>query len=42
MAMLERAVYYFVSRRTDIDTDELLDTITRMVHRGFFGAPVAV
>jgi AcrR family transcriptional regulator len=42
MAMLERAVYYFVSRRIDIDTDEMLDTITRMVHRGFFGAPVSV
>ena len=42
MAMLERAVYYFVSRRIDIDTDEMLDTITRMVHRGFFGAPGSV
>jgi len=42
MALLERAVYYFVSRRIDVETDEMLDTITRMVHRGFFGAPVAV
>jgi AcrR family transcriptional regulator len=42
MALLERAVYYFVARRIDVDTDEMLDTITRLVHRGFFGAPVSV
>jgi AcrR family transcriptional regulator len=41
MAMLERFAYYLVSRRLDFEPSELLDTITRIVHRGFFGAPTA-
>jgi AcrR family transcriptional regulator len=40
MAMLERFAYYLVSRRLDIGTDAMLDTVTHAVHRGFFGAPV--
>jgi AcrR family transcriptional regulator len=42
MAMLERAAYFLVSRRLDLDNQTLLDTFTRVVHRGFFCAPVAV
>jgi AcrR family transcriptional regulator len=40
MAMIERAGYFLVSRRLDIDADITLDTFTLVVHRGFFGAPV--
>jgi AcrR family transcriptional regulator len=40
MAMLERSAYFLVSRRLDFDPTETLDTIARVVHRGFFGAPV--
>jgi len=39
MAMLERFAYYLVSRRLDFDPDAMLDTMTIVVHRGFFGAP---
>jgi AcrR family transcriptional regulator len=42
MAMLERAAYFLVSRRLDFDNETLLDSFTRVVHRGFFYAPVAV
>jgi len=42
MAMLERFAYFSVSRRLERDTDGALDTITRVVHRGFFRAPVTV
>jgi len=38
MAMLERFAYYLVSRRLDFDPDAMLDTMTIVVHRGFFGA----
>src|SRR4051794_35458107 len=41
MAMLERFGYYLVSRQLEFDSDALFDTVTRIVHRGFFGAPVA-
>ena len=41
MALLERAAYFLVSRRLDFDGDTLLDTVTLVVHRGFFGAPVS-
>jgi hypothetical protein len=40
MALLERLAYFFVSRRLDVDGDALLDSVTTLVHRGFFGAPV--
>ena len=39
MAMLERFNYALVSRRLVLDEDTVLDTLTRVVHRGFFGAP---
>jgi hypothetical protein len=38
MALLERIAYFLVSRRLDFDGDTLLDTVTNVVHRGFFGA----
>lgn len=38
MAMLERVSYGVASRRLVTDDDELLDTLTTIVHRGFFGA----
>jgi len=41
MALLERFAYFMVSRQLEFDTDELFDTVTRVVHRGFFGAPLA-
>jgi AcrR family transcriptional regulator len=40
MAMIERFAYFLVSRRLDIDSDAVLDSMTRVVHRGFFGAPL--
>ena len=41
MALLERFAYFLVSRELEFDTDTLFDTVTRVVHRGFFGAPLA-
>ncbi len=41
MALLERFAYFLVSRRLEFDSEELFDTVTRVVHRGFFGAPLA-
>jgi AcrR family transcriptional regulator len=38
MAMLERFAYFLVSRRLEFDTDTTLDTVTTVVHRGFFAA----
>jgi AcrR family transcriptional regulator len=38
MALLERSAYFLVSRRLEIDGDTLLDNVTLVVHRGFFGA----
>jgi AcrR family transcriptional regulator len=40
MAMLERFAYFLVSRRLDFDADAMLDTVARLVHRGFFAAPL--
>jgi AcrR family transcriptional regulator len=40
MAMLERVAYFLVSRRLEVGNDDILDTMTPMVHRGFF-QPVA-
>jgi AcrR family transcriptional regulator len=42
MALLERFAYFLVSRRLDFDADSTLDTVTHIVHRGFFDAPLAV
>ena len=42
MALLERFAYFLVSRRLEFDGDTTLDTVTHIVHRGFFGAPVAL
>jgi AcrR family transcriptional regulator len=39
MAMLERFSYALASRRLIVDDDEVLDTLTHIIHRGFFGAP---
>jgi len=38
MALLERFAYFLVSRRLDFDNDRTLDTVTTLVHRGFFAA----
>jgi AcrR family transcriptional regulator len=38
MAMLERFNYALVSRRLELDDDMMLDSLARVVHRGFFGA----
>jgi AcrR family transcriptional regulator len=38
MAMLERFSYGVASRRVVDDDDTMLDTLTTIVHRGFFGA----
>jgi hypothetical protein len=40
MALLERFAYFLVSRRIDFDADATLDTVTHIVHRGFFAAPL--
>jgi len=40
MALLERSAYFLVSRRVEVDNDTLLDTMTCVVHRGFFAAPL--
>jgi AcrR family transcriptional regulator len=37
VAMVERLNYYLLSRRLDIDDDELLDTMTTVLHAGVFG-----
>ncbi|MDQ1467904.1 MAG: hypothetical protein QOH10_2319 [Actinomycetota bacterium] len=39
MALLERFAYFRVSRNLDFDDDVLLDTLTSVLHRGFFAAP---
>jgi AcrR family transcriptional regulator len=38
LAMLERFTYFVSSRSVPFDDDEMLDTLTTMVHRGFFAA----
>jgi len=40
MAMLERFAYFLVSRRLEFADGHMLDTVARIVHRGFFGAAV--
>jgi AcrR family transcriptional regulator len=42
MALLERFAYFLVSRRLDFEADAMLDTVTHIVHRGFFGAPLEI
>jgi AcrR family transcriptional regulator len=42
MALLERFAYFLVSRELAFDSDVLFDTVTHVVHRGFFGAALAV
>ena len=42
MAMLERFAYFLVSRRLDFDSEAMLDTVTHIVHRGFFAASLEV
>ena len=39
MALLERFAYFRVSRGLDFDDDVMLDTLTSVLHRGFFAAP---
>jgi AcrR family transcriptional regulator len=39
MAMLERFNYALASRRVVLDDDVMLETLTKIIHRGFFGAP---
>ena len=39
MAMIERFSYVIASRQVVGDDDSMLDTLTRVVQRGFFGAP---
>jgi hypothetical protein len=40
MALLERFAYFRVSRSLEFDETVLLDTLTSVLHRGFFAAPV--
>ncbi len=40
LAMVERTTYFVTSRGLPFDDDELVDTLARMIHRGFF-APAA-
>ena len=40
MALLERFAYFLVSRRLDFENDAMLDSVTHIVHRGFFAAPL--
>ncbi len=42
MALLERFAYFLVSRRLEFDSDVTIDTVTPVVHRGFFAAPLTV
>jgi AcrR family transcriptional regulator len=42
MALLERFAYFLVSRRLGLDNDVTIETVTTVVHRGFFAAPVTV
>lgn len=39
MAMIERFSYVVASRQVVGDDDVMLDTLARIVHRGFYGAP---
>ncbi|MGH9027412.1 MAG: TetR/AcrR family transcriptional regulator [Acidimicrobiia bacterium] len=39
MALLERVSYVVSSRDLPLEGDASLDTLARLVHRGFFGAP---
>jgi AcrR family transcriptional regulator len=41
MALLERFSYAIASRDLGLDDTVMLDTLTRLIHRGFFGAPLA-
>jgi hypothetical protein len=36
MALLERFAYFMTSRRLPFAADDVLDTLTTTVHRGFF------
>ena len=38
MALLERVAYFLVSRRLEFENGAVLDTLTPMIHRGFFTA----
>jgi AcrR family transcriptional regulator len=40
MALLERFAYFRASRPLGFDDEVTLDTLTSVLHRGFFGAPV--
>jgi AcrR family transcriptional regulator len=42
MALVERFSYALASRDLGFDDDDMLDTLTRLVHRGFFGAGAKV
>lgn len=42
MALLERFAYFLVSRRLEFEGDAMLDSVTHLVHRGFFAAPLAM
>ena len=39
LAMVERFAYFSSSRDLGLDDDVAVDTLTTMIHRGFFGAP---
>lgn len=41
MALLERFSYALSSRDLGFDDDEMLTSLTRLIHRGFFGASAA-
>jgi hypothetical protein len=37
VAMIERLHYYLLSRQLDVEREELLDTLTAVLHVGVFG-----
>jgi AcrR family transcriptional regulator len=41
MALVERFSYALASRDLGFDDDEMLNSLTRLIHRGFFGAAAA-
>jgi AcrR family transcriptional regulator len=41
MGLVERFSYAVSSRDLGFDDDAMLDSLTRLIHRGFFGAPAA-
>jgi hypothetical protein len=41
LAMVERSTYFVTSRGLAFGDDEVVDTLARMLHRGFFASAPA-